>query len=89
MNDREKFYSVINQFDFLKHLWDQTNHEIRINALEERLGTMSSGEVHLAKFMTAVWYHRNKYDFDLFQAMNLSSNFRKVIQDWIKEPYWP
>lgn len=89
MNDREKFYSVINKFQFLKPLWDQNNHEIRIKAFEERIGTMSSGEVHLAKFMAAVWFHDNKYSFDLLSAMNLSGHFRKVIQDWVKEPYWP
>ncbi len=90
MNDKEKFYSVINQFDFLKPLWDQVNHEIRIDAFEKRLGLMSSGERHLARFMAAVWFHDNRYEFDLIAALNsLSGKYEQVILDWANMPYWP
>lgn len=90
MNDKEKFYSVINQFDFLKPLWDQTNHEIRMNAFQTRLGTMSEGEAHLAKFMAAIWFWDNRSGFDLFRAIgSVSGRYKKVIEEWVAEPYWP
>ncbi len=89
MSDRHKFYAAINKFDFLAPLWDQTKHEIRLDDFENRLGTMSSGECHLAKFMAAIWFHDNRYGFDIFQAMTLSDHFRNIIIDWVAEPYWP
>ena len=89
MSDKEKFYLVINRFDFLGPLWDQEKHQLKKTEFEDRLGTMSSGEVHLAKFMAAVWFHRDHYGFDLFSSMNLSPNFKTVITDWVLDPYWP
>ncbi|WP_067585241.1 hypothetical protein [Endozoicomonas ascidiicola] len=90
MSDKEKFYSVVNQFDFLKPFWDQKAHEIRYKSLEERLGTMSSGEMFLAKFMANVWFHQDEYPFSLIDAMGtLCGDFKEVIEDWVKSPYWP
>lgn len=83
-------YSVVNQFDCLKPLWDQQNHEIRLDAFEQRLGTMSTGEGHLAKFMANVWFHDDKYNFSLIDAMGtVYGDFKAVIEDWVKNPYWP
>lgn len=89
MNDRDKFYSVINQFDFLVPLWDQEHHKMKIDTFEKRLGTLSTGEQKLAKFMAAVWSHENQYEFDLFNSMTLSTKFFNVIKDWVNNPYWP
>ena len=90
MSDRDRFYSVISQFSFLKPFWDQKNHEFKSDLFEERLGTMSAGEAHLAKFMAAVWLHNNKYHFDLFSAVgSVSGSVESVIQDWVKCPYCP
>ena len=90
VSDKEKFYSVINQFDFLSPYWDQESHGLRRNSFEKRLGTMSSGEYHLAAFMANVWFNSNEYDFDLFDALGtVSGRFKAVIEDWVKQPYWP
>lgn len=90
ITDREKFYSVINQFDYLKPLWDQVNHEIRLEAFNDRLGTMSTGEMYLAKFMANIWFHDERYNFSLIDAMGaLYGHFKAPIEDWVKAPYWP
>lgn len=87
---REKFYNVINQFDYLKPLWDQKNHKIRLNAFNDRLETMSTGEEYLAKFMANVWFHNDRYNFSLTDAMGtLHGQFKAPIEDWVKNPYWP
>lgn len=90
LTDREIFYNVVNQFNFLKPLWDQAKHEIRLEAFENRLGTMSTGEKYLACFMANIWFHENRYDFSLIDAMGrLDGPFRRPIVDWVKNPYWP
>ncbi len=90
MNDKEKFYQIINQFDFLKPLWKQGKGELRLEELECRMQAMSSGEQELAAFMVSVWCHGREYDFDIFSAMKtLSGQSLQIIKDWIAEPYWP
>ena len=90
MTDREKFYSVINQFHYLKPLWDQENHEIRLEAFEDRLGTLSTGEGYLARFMANIWFHKDRYNFSLIDAMGiLHGKYKAPIEDWVKNPYWP
>ena len=92
MTDREKFYQVINSFDFLQPYWDQKKHKVKIDEIEERLGTMSTGEKHLALFMIGVWFHRSQIgmEFDLFTAFStLGGHFRKPVIDWVNNPYYP
>ena len=90
MTDKEKFYSVVNQFDYLKPLWDQVNHEIRLEAFENRLATMSTGEKYLALFMANIWFHDDRYPFSLIDAMGtLYGHFKAPVEDWVKNPYWP
>lgn len=90
VSDRKRFYSVINQYRFLAPYWDQERHEIKLKEFEERLGTMSTGEKHLAKFMAAVWSHEDNYGFDIVDALNfMDGAFAETIKEWVADPYWP
>ena len=90
MNDREKFYSVVNQFTFLIPLWDQEHHEIKLDLLETQVTVMSSGERHITLFMANVWFNYERYPFDMLKAASvLSGRYKRVLVEWVTDPYWP
>ena len=90
MTDKQKFYSVVDRFPCLQPFWNQDKHELRRDAFEKRLGTMSSGEYQLAIFMANVWFHQDEYEFSIFDALGtVSGRYKQVIADWVREPYWP
>ncbi|USE39118.1 hypothetical protein [Endozoicomonas sp. SCSIO W0465] len=61
-----------------------------MEAFETRLGTMSTGEMYLAKFMANIWFYDDRYPFSLIDAMGtLYDQFKIPIEDWVKNPYWP
>lgn len=89
MRDREKFYLIVNQFG-LHRYWDQENHEIRLKNFDAALGLMSSGEAIFARFMANVWFGEDKYPFNITDAAGtLGQEHKKVIIEWLANPYWP
>lgn len=88
---RERFYQMLDQVLRIDHLWDREKHELKVNLFEKELGIMSTGEVHLAKFFASLWFNNNKrYGFDLVDAVaTLDSTERKLIIDWVANPFWP
>ena len=92
MSDMKKFFSVINQFDYLKKYWDQSKHEIRKTKIREDLSQLSTGERMLLCFLASVWNWSviDELKFDVVVAMSiLDGEHRQVIIDWINDPYWP
>ena len=63
---QQRFFEMLNRQPRIEKRWDQQNSSLKIEAFEQALGVMSSGEVQMAKFFASVWFHNNKaYGFDL------------------------
>lgn len=88
MTEYDRFFQMLDTCPRLANLWDRENRSMDIERFEKKLKLMSSGERHLAKFFAGVWLGENKYDFDLLEAVHVLSD-RKIISDWIKNPFFP
>lgn len=92
MNDKERFFAVINQFDYLKPYWDQASCEIKNYKIKEDLSVLSTGERMLLCFLASVWNWSEieGLKFDVVVAMSvLDGKHKQVVIDWINDPYWP
>lgn len=88
---RERFYKMLDQVPRICHLWDRERHELKVDLFEKELGVMSTGEVHMAKFLAALWFNNNsRYGFDLVDAVSsIDHNERRIIAEWAIDPFWP
>ena len=51
---------------------------------------MSHGERLMAEFFAAVWSGENTHDFDFIDAAKtLEPVHRRVVVDWLNDPYFP
>jgi hypothetical protein len=87
----ERFFDLLERCPRIVHLWDKERSEMNVDLFEEELTVMSKGEVHLALFMASVWFgNANRYYFDLADAVSaMDSKERRIIIDWIADPFWP
>lgn len=87
----ERFFKMLDRVPRIKHLWNKNRGEIDIKKFEAELGVMSHGEVHMAKFFAALWFHDNqRYGFDLIDAVaRIDTPERALIVEWIANPFWP
>jgi hypothetical protein len=67
------------------------NERIYIDrAVERFLGGASHGQTIMARFVLGVWCNEDRFDFDFTAAASvLDSEQRKIITDWMAEPFWP
>ena len=88
---QEEFFLMLERVPRICHLWDIEKKALNVELFEAKLGVMSSGEVHLAKFFASLWFHSNqRYGFDLVDAVStLDGPERKLICKWIADPFWP
>jgi len=91
MNSRERFFALLKELPRCAELWDQKTNSLNIAAFEQALGVMSHGEVQMAKFFAAIWFNHNKqYGFDVVDAVSrIDAEDRKLIAEWIANPFWP
>ena len=90
MSDRQKFFSVVSEIKLLAPYFDQEKGEILIDDFEQRIKTMSSSEKHLAYFFANVWFNKEKYPLNIIDfTSTVDLEYRKIVSDWILEPYWP
>lgn len=87
----ERFFKMLDRVPRIKHLWNKHNGKIDQKAFEAELSVMSSGEVQIAKFLASLWFHDNtRYGFDLVDAVaSIDENEKKLIIDWMSNPFWP
>lgn len=91
MDSVELFFKLLGNFPQLAKLWDQPTQQLRIEEFEIALRVMSHGEIEMAKFFAAVWFHDNqRYGFDIVDAMAvIDDQGRKAIQAWLNAPFYP
>lgn len=89
-SEYDRFSALISKFPTIAQYWDLDKKELNIAALEANLGTMSSGEVSLARWFAAVWLHENKYHFDIVNDMeNFDEKAMDTFQKWVADPFFP
>ena len=72
--------------------WNQERAEMDIQGLTSALGTLSSGERHLAQFYASVWLKHDvpePLQFNLIEAAQVLDvpSMAKVIA-WVRSPWW-
>ena len=87
--DMARFYSIINQYPNISALWNWEKRELHSSSFASSLGSLSHGEVVLFRFFEMVWNHSNKGVDIADAAAVLDEKERKMIADWLLEPFWP
>ena len=91
ISEYKKFYNMIDRFPRVAYLWDRKSHNLDVDAFENDLGVMSSGEVFMAKFFASVWFNRNeRYGFDIIDRWwVLDQDSKQIVLDWLADPFYP
>ena len=87
-----RFRDLLEQVSYLQPYWtwDGAEPQCQIDDIQSAMDAWSHGERIMAQFMVGLWGHTNKFEFDLFEAAGtLDEANRKIISDWIKDPFWP
>lgn len=88
MTEQDRFFDLLNKYPRIAGLWARENRSLDVKRFEKELKLMGSEEAHLARFFAGVWLGENRYDFDLIEAVHFLSD-RKIISDWIENPFFP
>ncbi|HHT1356696.1 TPA: hypothetical protein ACTYC5_004293 [Enterobacter hormaechei] len=84
-----RFYAMVSQYPKVAALWDWEQMVLRSSSFPSSLHGLSHGEVVLVRFFEMIWNHQNK-GFDLADAAGvLDTKERKMIADWLLDPFWP
>lgn len=86
-NGQILFQEMVNSYPDLASYWDFENHAVKVKTADDL--PLSSGEIILMNFFLSVWFNRN-VNFDIIRAAGkLSRENKKVIAEWLLEPFWP
>lgn len=84
MIERSSCAQVITPF------FDIEKRRLRLDIANESIGTLSHGEQIMLKFFIGVWFHKNDFGFDLYDAAGtLDEENREIIAEWLLHPVWP
>lgn len=88
---QQRFMAMLSRTPRLADLWDEDDLSLRLEAFEQALGVMSSGEVVMARFLAGVWFgNHERYPFDFVDSMSrIDANQRQIVIDWLEDPFWP
>lgn len=90
MTSQDRFFSELEKVPRVATFWDKEKRKLQLDAFEVELGLLSSGEAVMAKFFAAVWFHNDRYLFDIVEAgACLDNNQLEIIKAWLNRPYWP
>lgn len=87
----ERFFALLDRVPRLLSLWDREAKELRVDAFDNALPVLSTGEYLMAKFFAAVWFgNGGRYAFDVVEAMShLDEKNQQIILDWVADPFYP
>lgn len=87
---QERFFSLLNKHEKITQFWNEDTLEFNIDLFAKLRGVISHGELVLVKFFAAVWFHEDRYGFDITDAMSiLDIDGRESIIALLAEPCWP
>lgn len=90
-SEKRQFAELIeNHAPEMSHIWDFEKEEYLPEMGEKFIGVASSGQVILLHFFQAVWFHRDKFNFDITDAAStLDYEKKQMISEWFLNPFWP
>ncbi|CAI2537017.1 hypothetical protein [Serratia ficaria] len=87
--EQERFASMLAPYPRLSTYWDFDKTEVNEQQLRNAISVMSSGEQHMARFFLGLWTG-DPAGFELTEAVAvLEAKDRKLLVDWICNPFWP
>jgi len=88
--EQKRFKETLDHFPRLSPFWDFEKREYDAAALDKSIGAFSHSERLMAEFFVAVWSGENTYAFDFIDAAaTLEPDQRRVVADWLDDPYFP
>lgn len=89
LTSRERYHLMLKAFPLLSGYWDESANELRYDEMKAALGVLSRGEQIMARFYLSVWCGENEgFDF-LDAAGRLDLDSKKIIINWMIDPFWP
>ncbi|WP_447907991.1 hypothetical protein [Serratia fonticola] len=87
--EQARFADLLAPYSRLSGYWDFEQRECREASLRSGLNAMSSGERQLAQFFLSLWTGQDE-GFDMLEAASvLDDRERKMLIDWLADPFWP
>ena len=92
---QQRFYDLLDRApERVQALWNRERKQCNRDNAKAQMRSMSSGELHLAKFFMSVWFWDNSKvpgkGFDLADAMgSVDANGQAIIRNWVNDPFWP
>ena len=83
---------LLERTPWLEPYWDfkADPPECDLERLEADMSAWSHGERLMAEFMVGVWSGKNRLLFDPIEAASvLDPEFRALVAEWVKHPFWP
>jgi hypothetical protein len=63
---------------------------VDLETLKKSMSTYSTGQSIMASFFVGLWLHKNRFEFDIFEAAgSLDQKSMKFIINWMARPFWP
>lgn len=88
--EQRHFKELLDRYPRFITYWNFEKREVKLEAIKQDIGAMSSGEQIMIRFFVGVWLHDNKLDLDFTDiARNLDKEDLQVIVDWLQNPVWP
>lgn len=74
----------------ITYLWNWNERSLDTEAAQSYLSTASHGQAVMCRFAVAVWFGKNRFDFDVIEAASiLDVEKRRAIANWLIDPFWP
>ena len=88
---QEVYYVMLmEEAPYLMGLFDWHKRICFEDRVDKFIQQASHGESIMAKFYTGIWFGKNEFEFDLFEAVkSLDELNRNRIVAWLKTPFWP
>lgn len=87
--EQARFAELLAAYPRLSGYWDFEKRECREETLRSGLNAMCGGERQLAQFFLSLWTGQDE-GFGMIEAASvLDGRERKLLIDWLADPFWP
>lgn len=88
-SEQRHFKHMLSAYPRFTRYWDFESRDCRLDAIDQDIGAMSSGEQIMLRFFASVWLGETR-EFDLINAVKtLDADHLQVIINWLNNPVFP
>lgn len=87
--EQRRFERLLSLYPVLYSCWNFDTRDCDTDRLNDVMGALSGGEQVMASFFIAVWTGNTDAPFSIVDAGALEDEHRRVIADWLLDPFYP